>query len=155
LENIMSYGGATNRFGFNTAETNYVPTGPAAAGVWLTPDGSQTNFLVPTAACSVSLPNPALCLDQTRTIINGSTLANAANTITLRQYDSGTTNVSHGGAVLVLPTAFSAGAAPATAVCSSASSVTNANGNVYRSLTVYCTGTTWVVINGDLNPAVA
>ncbi len=151
----MSYSGATNRFGFNTAETNYVPGGPTADGVWLTPDGSQINFLVPTAACSVSLPNPALCLDQTRTIINGSTLANAANTITLRQYDATTTNVSHGGAVLVLPTAFNGGAAPATAICSSGSTTTAVNGSVYRSLTVYCTGSTWTVISGDLNPAVA
>jgi hypothetical protein len=153
----MSYAaGAANRFGFNTGTNfNYVPSGPAATGAWLTPEGSQTNFLVPAGACSVSLPNPALCLDQTRTIINGSTLANAANTITLRQFDAATTNVSHGGAVLVLPTAFSAGVAPATAVCSSASSVTSATGAVYRSLTVYCTGATWVVVDGSLNAAVA
>jgi hypothetical protein len=149
----MAYnGGAANRFGFNTAETNYLPTGPAAAGAWLTPEGSQTNFLIPTAACSISLPNPALCTDQTRTIINGNTIANAAFTITLRQYDSATTNVSHGGAILSMPNSFSAGA---NAICSSAVSVVGAATNVYRGLTVYCTGTTWVVIDGNLNAQIA
>lgn len=144
--------GAVNRFGFNTANFNYVPAGPAATGAWLTPEGSETNFLVPTGACSVSMPNPALCLDQTRTIINGSTLANAANTITLRQFDEATTNLSHGGAILAMPTAFSAGA---NAVCSSAVSVAGAATNVYRELTVYCTGSTWVVVSGTVNPQIA
>ena len=148
----MAYAaGAVNRFGFNTANFNYVPTGLTVDGAWLSPEGSETNFLVPTAACSVSLPNPALCLDQTRTIINGSTLANLANTITLRQFDAATTNVSHGGAILAMPTALSAGA---NAICSSAQSVVGAATNVYRELTVYCTGSTWVVVSGNVNPQI-
>lgn len=142
---------AGNRFGFPFE--GIVQVGSATAdGLWLSNSGAQTVIVTPSAACSISMPNPAVCENQTRTIINNATLANAANTITLRQYDAATTGTSHGGAILAMPTALSAGA---NAICSSAVSVAGAATNVYRELTVYCNGSTWTVVSGSVNPQIA
>ena len=90
----MAYApGAVNRFGFNTADFSYDT--PDVAGVFLQPDGTPNQILAPSVACSVSLPNPALCLDQVRRIISLS----SANAITVRQFAA---TLDHSGAVVSL-----------------------------------------------------
>lgn len=140
---------AGNRFGF-PFEGIVNPAAITATGAWLGASGAQTQILTPSAASKVSMPNPAVCENQTRSIINNATLANSANTITLYQYDAATTDVSHGGAVITLPTALGAGAGDA--ILSSAKSGASPAA-IYRELTLYCNGSTWIVVSGSPNPA--
>lgn len=139
---------AGNRFGFPFEGINQVGN-VGALGEFLTPSGAQTVTFLATAACTVSMPNPAVCEGQTRTVANLS-----ANIVTLVQYNAA--NPTTHGAVVVkalggtdmtdLPfdTEF-AGARVSNAVSVSAK-------NVYSSFTMYCNGTDWEVIGGSINP---
>jgi hypothetical protein len=139
---------AGNRFGF-PFEGNIQTANTDLNGVFLTASGSETVVLVPNAACTVSMPNPATCEGQTRTVVNLT-----ANIITLVQYNA-SAPTTHGAVVvkalggidmteLPFDTEF-AGAQVSNAVSVSAK-------NVYRSFTMYCDGTDWEVIGGSINP---
>jgi hypothetical protein len=152
----MAYApGAVNRFGFNTADFSF--DNPDATGVFLSPDGTPNQVFGPSAACSVSLPNPALCLDQVRRIINLS----ATNAITVVQYNAANPAV-HGVTAVVLTAAPFFAAASTLSAASSTVRITalGTSGptvatagtvtNVYSDVTYYCDGTTWTAVAGNI-----
>lgn len=144
----MSYNpGASNRFGFNTTDFNRAD--PNVDGVFLSPDGTPNQVLSPSAACSVSLPNPALCNDQVRRIINLS----ATNAITVRQFNAA---LDHSGAAVVLTAAplFAAAstlsAASSTITLASVGPAVGSFTNRYYDVTYYCNGSTWAAVAGNI-----
>jgi hypothetical protein len=140
---------AGNRFGF-PFEGNTQTANTDLNGVFLTASGSETVVLVPNAACKVSMPNPATCEGQTRTVVNLT-----ANIITLVQYNA-SAPTTHGSTIVQALGAISMTADPFRtefdgAQISRALSASTAK-NVYNSFTMYCDGTDWEVIDGDINP---
>lgn len=125
---------AANRFGFNTQQTIY--DNARATNVALTANGSQNVLLNATANIKVQLPDPTLCLDQTRTITNRASLF----TVEVVQYNataySGLPIGLPGVAAGTLQTGNSAVAGPAPK---------------YSSATYYCTGSTWVLQSANVN----
>ncbi len=139
--------GAVNRFGFNTTEFNL--DAPNGDGVFLSPDGTATQLLNPSAACSVSLPNPALCNEQIRRIINISD----TNAITVRQYNAA---LNHSGDAVVLTgaplfaTASTLSAASSGITLTAVGPATGSFTNRYYDVTYYCNGSTWVAVAGNI-----
>ena len=145
----MAYApGAVNRFGFNTADFSFDT--PDGLGVFLTADGTPNQILAPSAACSVSLPDPALCLDQVRRIISLS----SANAITVRQFAAA---LNHSGAVVSLAAAPFFAAANTLSAASSTVNITafgppttGTLTNKYYDVTYYCDGSTWTAVAGNI-----
>ena len=146
--------GAVNRFGFNTADFSFDT--PNVDGAFLSADGTPNQILNPSAACSVSLPNPALCLDQVRRIINLS----SANAITVRQFAAAE---DHSGAVVSLAAAPFFAAANTLIAASSTLSITSFQvagppvvptggtvTNKYYDVTYYSDGSTWTPVAGNI-----
>lgn len=127
--------GAVNRFGFNTQQTIYESA--ADENIPLTPAGSQNVLLNATANISLQLPNPALCLDQTRTITNLASL----NTVAVHQYNATT---AYSGAVIALP-----GVAGGT--LQAGTSAVAGPAPKYSSATYYCNGSTWLLQSASVN----
>jgi hypothetical protein len=139
---------AGNRFGFPFDGINQVDN-VDATGLFLSASGAQTSTLLATAACKVSMPNPAVCAGQTRTVANLS-----AFIVTLVQYNAAAPT-THGAVVVSALGGTAMTAAPfktefAGAQVSNADSVSAKN--VYSSFTMYCDGTDWEVIGGSINP---
>ncbi len=149
-------GNAVNRYGFNTLNTKIEVLDATASGVglFLSPDGAQTVVVANAANTKVSLPNPALCEDQTRTII-----AALDFTVEVLQYNTAST---HGSTPIALPgpVGSTARTGKLTRLTSTTTSVagppiTTAGGvgtPNYAQATYACDGASWGLISFVANP---
>jgi hypothetical protein len=154
LENIM--GTAVNRFGFSTLNMSSVPltAGQSATGIFLSAEGVQSVYVTNAANTQVSLPNPALCDGQSRTIFAGGNF-----TVQVLQYNTATT---HGATPVALPGPAGSNAIDGklTRLTSTTTSVagppiTTAGGvgtPNYAQATYYCDGSTWFLAGFVANP---
>ncbi len=134
-------GTAVNRFGFSTLNMSSVPltAGQSADGIFLSAEGVQSVYVTNDANTRVSLPNPALCDGQSRTIFAGGNF-----TVQVLQYNTATT---HGTTPVALP-----GPAASNAIEGKLTRVTSAATGQYSQATYYCDGSIWFLAGFVANP---
>jgi hypothetical protein len=136
---------AANRFGFNTQQTIY--DNARATNVPLSANGSQNVLLNATANIKVQLPDPTLCLDQTRTITNRA----SGFTVEVVQYNA----TAFSGLPIGLPGVAAGTLQAGTSTFTLASGTPNTLATAtpkYSSATYYCNGSTWVLQSATANP---